>query len=322
MGAVHAATLDLRRHRRVRHPDRGEPGHAAGLARPQRRHARQRPPRLRVHDADHRRPARSRGLLHRGGPPPRPRRAGAVPARRAPGRRAGRPAGAGVGRRAAGQGRAQLRHELHPHDPAGAVRRARPRRRRRRRPHRRPPDRHAVPRHGDGHRSSPTGDAPPVRRAPGAGSSPPTARPATVTGPAAGTVVRLERWRLFEGAGRAARGVRGVERPLGGPGGDGGRPTSASRPAPTSATTRFEWRIRPSERPRPLRLAVVPPFVIAVDDPAPPTCRPSSNGTSTFAHEHTPPEDVHALDLDAASSIRPSPSSAPAATASCSPSAR
>ena len=87
VGPLPAAAVDLGRRRRVRRADRGQPGDALGLARPQRRDARQRSPRLRRHVADDRRRRRARRLLRRGGPR-RSRRTsacGSRPARRRPG---------------------------------------------------------------------------------------------------------------------------------------------------------------------------------------------------------------------------------------------
>jgi putative acetyltransferase len=43
---------------------------------------------------------------------------------------------------------------------------------------------------------------------------------------------------------------------------------------------------------------MVVPFVIAVDDPRRPDIIALLERHLAFAHEHTPPEDVHALDLD------------------------
>jgi len=65
VGALCAAALDLRGRRHLRRARRGLARHAPRLARAQRRLTRQSAPGLRLHQADHRRPARARGLLPR-----------------------------------------------------------------------------------------------------------------------------------------------------------------------------------------------------------------------------------------------------------------
>jgi hypothetical protein len=156
------------------------------------------------------------------------------------------------------------------------------------------------------------GGAGAVRDAPGPAPRRPRA-PVTVaeTGPAP---VRLERWRMFEGW-SCARGVRGVERPLGGPGGDGGRrPPRTARP--TSATAATSGVGPPGHRP--LVGSPPPAIVIAVDDPRGPTSWSCSSGTWP-SPTSTPRPRTSTPSTSPASSTPPSPSSGPA-TASSSPS--
>ena len=125
LGQFRAAALDLSGRQHLRGAERGVARLPARLVRAERGVAGQPAAGLRVHGADHRRTARAVGLFPGARPGDRPRGAAAIPARRAGAAvRCGRgPAPAGcLDARAPRQGRAQLRHGVHPLGAAAAGR--------------------------------------------------------------------------------------------------------------------------------------------------------------------------------------------------------
>ena len=125
LGQFRAAALDLSGRQHLRGAERGVARLPARLVRAERGVAGQPAAGLRVHGADHRRAARAVWLFPGARPGDRPRGAPAIPPRRAGAAvRCGRgPAPAGcLDARAPCQGRAQLRHGIHPLRPAAAGR--------------------------------------------------------------------------------------------------------------------------------------------------------------------------------------------------------